>query len=1631
MGDRNVSHESVGSMGTGAAGNGTPQARAGGRRAHTAGSDSYSAFAQLSPGRGHDNSSKGSLLSGADGVGTRKASVEPLPQDAGVPHSSSTPLLSENARASMQSLDAVALAAKQALSAARLAARQRIHALNAAFPDLANACGRNLREACFAACLPPFFVDGSVAMRVEALLAVARFAANRTHEAALCVAAAVTVMDFLTGGSCLVTALGEDTRGGGAVATASDAAGGAPMDATRPASSRLPPASAAGGAQSRAAGPTTRADRLRFGLMARLGHTLGFSSGAATPPAPAAPPRPAKPTMAEESPTPPSSRRDASMLGLPLELLPVHALAGALHFMSSVHRMRMMREDVGSGPAPRSSPSRSTSMSSTSAGQESSASSSPPPLRVDEDAAVAWLLRDRSGRTDAVLTSTVRELGARGMLYAHIWIALVAATCDASDPVSIVASNIVRRIFYRVVGFAGLELAGKLPRAAVPRPAGSDSDARSPTWVPPPPTVVQRQRSESSADAATLELWERFPLPSHRDLALRSTMYERTAAYMYHPVFASSTSTMGADPMSATALARVTRHRLLQSALSEAVTLGAAAYDDLTVQFLIESSAALWTTMQQYGGSSLRAILAANLQLARQAWQMLAAQHLALTAVATPSAALVAQDSFAQIAEAYQQHASPEATGSPVPAGKSAASVGGSPPLGAPAPGPLPHGLFYVATTSPMIVGTAAPGSDAFSRALSRHNTGSALRYPATSGHVDTPGVELASFHHTGLPPSAYAGSAVTSSAPTSMLLAAGIPARVAAPMISMSPALAAAAPASMTSGLLPLPVLKGDVSPAMLPPMEALPPPRSRNSSAPAPTASSSPPLSASSASRSVVRRGSARPTPTSTPILMGANGPHRASRVPSEYDGAEGHDARVSAALLRNDASLLASSMGTPAPTDDASASGARSRSDVSASTAVAAVTGLVTDAPSRTPSMVSTGSSSSTPATSTSGAAAVSSAADTPALERLPSTSTVTGATGLSPILEGATAQAMSRHMSEANAASTRTTSVTESGHQDQASTSAAALLASQAAMFNAAGITLPPPIGEEDLDAQLRSAASVTPRLPPVMLARTQAITVRMARSAARKLVQKALIDTGARATTGLLFHPWADFIVCADESDTLSAWNFQDGSGLARFSNCTGGSGTTQGLWVPAWTSLLRSRVTSTPTITAMGATPVAGLDMAPIALPHSHASLARNAQGSMRSISSASRVGPPPELGMDGSSSTRSVSSTPAPPIAHRGRARVTAMTWINEHDTCHLLTCADDGVVRIWDGSTLASNLAAARTRMRPSSEPAGTPAAGSARAHRDTRSMSMSTSVSAVAAAAAAADAAAPSHFFNSPPLIASFSALPELHSAAFASSTGVGIGGASAGVEDASEQWAGMSCQWLPSRAHLAVGGGRCPYIRLWDVQRQQCIASHEFNTGARHPDGSSAHPGHVTTMSSAWPGTHIIMVGTSRGAIQVLDTRMGSGTRRDAGAVVLTLHEHKKWVVNVAQARSGAAYALISGSVAGDVRFWDLRRTASVHALVAYSKGQMTSLALHDFAPLMATGSKRQQVNVFTNSGDAMAELRYHDGFAGQRFGPVSSVAFHTHRLYLGVGALDNIVGVYSGIPSRSDMGFMGI
>lgn len=115
--------------------------------------------------------------------------------------------------------------------------------------------------------------------------------------------------------------------------------------------------------------------------------------------------------------------------------------------------------------------------------------------------------------------------------------------------------------------------------------------------------------------------------------------------------------------------------------------------------------------------------------------------------------------------------------------------------------------------------------------------------------------------------------------------------------------------------------------------------------------------------------------------------------------------------------------------------------------------------------------------------------------------------------------------------------------------------------------------------------------------------------------------------------------------------------------------------------------------------------------------------------------------------------------------------------------------------------------------------------------------------------------------------------------------------------------------------------------------------------------------------------------------------------------------------------------GQDHQLISGSSSGEVKFWDVRnQKASVQSLQVHQHPNVTAVVIHPCAPLIAVGSQDQRIRVVTYSGEEVCLIRYHDGFLGQRIGPITALDFHPYKLLLAAGATDSIVSLYSGMDS---------
>ncbi|RUS18731.1 hypothetical protein BC937DRAFT_88408 [Endogone sp. FLAS-F59071] len=205
-------------------------------------------------------------------------------------------------------------------------------------------------------------------------------------------------------------------------------------------------------------------------------------------------------------------------------------------------------------------------------------------------------------------------------------------------------------------------------------------------------------------------------------------------------------------------------------------------------------------------------------------------------------------------------------------------------------------------------------------------------------------------------------------------------------------------------------------------------------------------------------------------------------------------------------------------------------------------------------------------------------------------------------------------------------------------------------------------------------------------------------------------------------------------------------------------------------------------------------------------------------------------------------------------------------------------------------------------------------------------------------------------------------------------------------------------GLVCDWQQGRGTLLIGGD-VRVIRVWDAAKETCSADIPTRSGSC-----------VTSITSDQVAGNIFVAGFGDGAVRVYDRRIPVRE-----AMVMQYKEHKTWVVNLHMQRSGNR-ELISGSGEGEIKLWDIRMRHSLHTIEAHGGSEMTTLAVHDHAPVIASGSENQFIKIWNTSGASLSTLRPSSGFLSQRVGKIHSLAFHPHTMLIAVGASDSLISV---------------
>ena len=219
------------------------------------------------------------------------------------------------------------------------------------------------------------------------------------------------------------------------------------------------------------------------------------------------------------------------------------------------------------------------------------------------------------------------------------------------------------------------------------------------------------------------------------------------------------------------------------------------------------------------------------------------------------------------------------------------------------------------------------------------------------------------------------------------------------------------------------------------------------------------------------------------------------------------------------------------------------------------------------------------------------------------------------------------------------------------------------------------------------------------------------------------------------------------------------------------------------------------------------------------------------------------------------------------------------------------------------------------------------------------------------------------------------------------------------------------AGLVLDWQQGQGKLLVAGD-VKVIRVWNAATEictnvSCLPSIEMKYPTNISKDIPARSGScITSLTSDQVAGNVFVGGYGDGAIRVFDQRL-----RPQQAMIKCWRDHKQWITNVHMQRGGLR-ELVSGSRNGEIKLWDIRKDDPLRTVRA-TKDTLRTLAVHEHAPVFATGTERHNINLFNVNGAFLNTLQPYSSFLhNTRSTPIAATAFHPHRMMLACAAKDS-------------------
>ncbi|TVU27393.1 hypothetical protein EJB05_30002, partial [Eragrostis curvula] len=205
------------------------------------------------------------------------------------------------------------------------------------------------------------------------------------------------------------------------------------------------------------------------------------------------------------------------------------------------------------------------------------------------------------------------------------------------------------------------------------------------------------------------------------------------------------------------------------------------------------------------------------------------------------------------------------------------------------------------------------------------------------------------------------------------------------------------------------------------------------------------------------------------------------------------------------------------------------------------------------------------------------------------------------------------------------------------------------------------------------------------------------------------------------------------------------------------------------------------------------------------------------------------------------------------------------------------------------------------------------------------------------------------------------------------------------------------------WQQQSGYLYASGDMAS-ILVWDLDKEQLLSTIQ----------SSANSA-ISALSASQVRSGQFAAGFADASVRIFDVRAPD-------RIVYTARPHAprtEKVVGIGFQPGFDPRKIVSASQAGDIRFLDIRRAAEPYLTIEAHRGSLTALAVHRHAPVVASGSAKQMIKVFSLEGEQLTIIRYQSSFMGQRIGSVNCLSFRPYKSLLAAGAGDNaLVSIYA-------------